>query len=268
MMVVDSQIHLWTQQQAPPHHWRTPFLIEDALREMDAAGVDRVVNCPAIWDPASNDYAVEAVRRHPDRFATLGWFPLDGAANEAMVDRWMEKPGMLGLRFVLLTPDTWARVVSGELDWLFGAASRRRLPFGLITPANEVAHLSVIAQAHPGMRMLIDHLDVGPFDKLPAATAHLDALIALARYPNIAVKASAVPSMSNEPYPFADTFGAIKKVYDAFGPKRMFWGTDYTRMRCSWRECVTMFTEELPWLAGDDRELVMGRAVCDWLGWH
>jgi hypothetical protein len=28
-----------------------------------------------------------------------------------------------------------------------------------------------------------------------------------------------------------------------------------------------MFTEELPWLSGRDRELVMGRAVCDWLGW-
>jgi hypothetical protein len=32
-----------------------------------------------------------------------------------------------------------------------------------------------------------------------------------------------------------------------------------------------MFTEELPWLSGDDLELVMGRAVCDllkcpWLG--
>jgi hypothetical protein len=27
-----------------------------------------------------------------------------------------------------------------------------------------------------------------------------------------------------------------------------------------------MFTEELPWLKGRDLELVMGRAVCDWIG--
>jgi len=25
--------------------------------------------------------------------------------------------------------------------------------------------------------------------------------------------------------------------------------------------------QELPWLKGRDLELVMGRAVCDWLGW-
>jgi hypothetical protein len=28
-----------------------------------------------------------------------------------------------------------------------------------------------------------------------------------------------------------------------------------------------MFTEELPWLKGRDLELVMGDAICDWLGW-
>ena len=47
----------------------------------------------------------------------------------------------------------------------------------------------------------------------------------------------------------------------------MFWGTDITRMPISWKQCITLFTEELPWLKGEDLELVMGRAVCDWIGW-
>ena len=41
MQIVDAQIHLWTNDKAPPHHRQKPFLIEDALREMNAAGVDR-----------------------------------------------------------------------------------------------------------------------------------------------------------------------------------------------------------------------------------
>jgi len=28
-----------------------------------------------------------------------------------------------------------------------------------------------------------------------------------------------------------------------------------------------MFTEEMPWLKGQDLESVMGRGVCEWLGW-
>ena len=47
-----------------------------------------------------------------------------------------------------------------------------------------------------------------------------------------------------------------------------FWGTDITRMPYSYRQCVTMFTEELPWLAGRDLERVMGQGVCDWIGWQ
>jgi len=72
MQIVDAQIHLWTNDKAPPHHRQAPFLMDDALRGMDAAGVDKAINCPAIWDSESNAYAVTAARLHPDRFATLG----------------------------------------------------------------------------------------------------------------------------------------------------------------------------------------------------
>ena len=47
----------------------------------------------------------------------------------------------------------------------------------------------------------------------------------------------------------------------------MFWGTDLTGIPCTYRQAITLFTEELPWLQGDDLDWVMGRGVCDWLGW-
>ena len=34
-----------------------------------------------------------------------------------------------------------------------------------------------------------------------------------------------------------------------------------------WDQCMTMFTEELPWLPERDKHLVMGQAVCAWWGW-
>jgi predicted TIM-barrel fold metal-dependent hydrolase len=92
-------------------------------------------------------------------------------------------------------------------------------------------------------------------------------MLALATHPNVAIKATGAPSYSGESYPFRDIHDKLRGIFDAFGPERMFWGTDITRMPCSWRQCVTMFTEELPWLTGRDKELVMGGAVCDWLGW-
>lgn len=267
MPIVDAQIHLWTSDTAPPHHWRAPHLIDDALREMDAAGIDRAVNCPAVWDPGSNDYAVEAARLHPDRFATLGWFPLDDKAGPAKVDEWLAKPGMLGLRFIIATPEALAGFASGELDWLFEAAHDREIPLGLAAAPTGFERLGALAAQYPKARLLLDHLSVGPFAKLPDAVDHFDSMIALAKHSNIAVKATAVPSMSNEAYPFADTHEPLKRVFDEFGPKRFFWGTDYTRMHCSWLECLKMFSQQLSWLPDADKEWVLGRGISEWIGW-
>ena len=70
-----------------------------------------------------------------------------------------------------------------------------------------------------------------------------------------------------DPYPFRSIRNALHRVFDAFGSERMFWGTDITRMRCSWRKCVTLFTVELRWLTGADLERVMGQAFRNWIGW-
>jgi len=45
------------------------------------------------------------------------------------------------------------------------------------------------------------------------------------------------------------------------------WGADWTRLPCSYRQAVTMFTGELAWFKGADLEGVMGRGLSAWLGW-
>ena len=52
----------------------------------------------------------------------------------------------------------------------------------------------------------------------------------LAAYPNVAVKATGLPSLSREPYPFRDVWGPLLRVVEAFGCERVMWGTDFTRV--------------------------------------
>jgi hypothetical protein len=44
-------------------------------------------------------------------------------------------------------------------------------------------------------------------------------------------------------------------------------GTDLTGIPCTYRQAIPLFTEELPWLEGDDLDWVMGRGICEWPGW-
>ena len=76
-----------------------------------------------------------------------------------------------------------------------------------------------------------------------------------------------MPGYSVEAHPYRDLHPHLRRVYDAFGPRRIFWGTDYSRLPCSYRQAITLFTEELPWLSSDDKEWIMGRGLCEWLGW-
>ena len=62
-------------------------------------------------------------------------------------------------------------------------------------------------------------------------------------------------------------FEPIRRVVDAFGPERSFWGSDMSRQPCSYEETITMMGEALPDLAAAERDLLMGTALTRWLGW-
>ena len=91
----------------------------------------------------------------------------------------------------------------------------------------------------------------------------LDKLLAMARRPNVAVKASALPCYTTDPYPYRRLHPYIRRVYDAFGPQRMFWGSDMSRLPCTYRQAITMFTEEMPWFSTDDLDWIMGRGLSE-----
>src|SRR6476660_7261420 len=105
MFIVDAQVHIWgadTPERPWPAgrsspHRPQPFSKDDVLREMDAAGVARVVIVPPSWEGDRNDLALEAARLHPDRFAVMGRPPL-APAERHRLDQWREQPGMFGIR--------------------------------------------------------------------------------------------------------------------------------------------------------------------------
>jgi predicted TIM-barrel fold metal-dependent hydrolase len=92
-------------------------------------------------------------------------------------------------------------------------------------------------------------------------------VLALAKRPNIAVKVSCLPHYATDAYPFRALHPYIRRVYDTFGPKRMFWGSDLSRLPCSYRQSLTYMCEEFPWLSAGDKEWILGRGLCEWLGW-
>jgi predicted TIM-barrel fold metal-dependent hydrolase len=154
----------------------------------------------------------------------------------------------------------------GTMDWLWPAAERLGIPIAMLA-GDFLPLVGEIAEKHPRLKLIVDHFGVRRLNVDDAAFATLPGVLALARHPNIAVKVTGGPQYVSDGYPFKSLTPRYKAIYDAFGPRRMFWGTDITRMPCSWRECVTAFTEHQSWVPAADLPLIMGRGMADWIGW-
>ncbi len=269
MPIIDAQVHIWRSGTPSGEHRKTSsFTAEELLAEMEAAGVDAaLIHPPISWDPASQDQAEAAAARWPDRFAILGQVPLETPAESArLLETWRQRPGQKGLRYALVNPHEQSKPMDGSMDWLWPVAERHGLPIATMA-WRFFPTFRAIAERHPNLRLIIDHCGLIRNARGLAAFADIETLLALAKLPNVALKATGAPHYAIEPYPFRDIHDGLRRIYDAFGPERFFWGTDITRMPCSWRQCVTLFTEELPWLSGRDLDLVMGRGLRDWIGW-
>src|SRR5258706_11834371 len=128
MLIIDSKFLLWEGGQAPPHHRQTPYLAEEAVADMAAAGVDAAINHPPGWDADSNRYAIEAAQHFPERFATLGWLKLDRPEAPDLVRRWRSQPGMIGFRFLCVAPDERSWPTDGTMEWLWPLSQGFGLP--------------------------------------------------------------------------------------------------------------------------------------------
>jgi len=274
-MIVDSQVHLW-KASSPDYPWNPgakpqlpePFTIERVLPLMDEAGVDRVVAVP----PGLNDvnsYALEAARRYPNRFAVMGRIPLEDPKSPALLPRWKDQPGMLGVRVTFITPATLKWLSDGTADWFWPAAEKAGLPVMFLV-FGHVNRFGPIAERHPGLQLIIDHMGVNLAIAKEGRTAEvIGHAVALAKYPNVSIKMSNLVNASLEPYPFRDLNDHLKRVFDAYGPRRCHWGTDLTAgyARATWSQRVTHFTEELKFLSESDKDWVMGRSVRERLKW-
>ena len=274
MLIADAQVHIWGAN-SPARPWPArgpaqrdvPLGKDDLLREMDAAGVDRVVIVPPSWEGDRNDLGIAAAQAHPHRFAVMGRFDPELPGARAQIAGWCQQPGMLGMRFSFHTTLLQQPLIDGRIDWVWGAIEKAGFPVMVLVPHAMVHLIERVIERHPGLKVVMDHLAIGSKQQDEVAFRDLDKLLALKTFKNVAVKASALPCYTAAQYPYHNLHPTIRRVYDAFGPQRMFWGTDLSRLPCTYRQGVTMFTEEIPWFSASDKEWIMGRGLCEWLGW-
>lgn len=274
MRIIDSQVHVWPADRPgrrldPKHRGRPPFTYETLLGAMETAGVNAAILVPPSYDGDRNDYALEAASKHPNKFAVMGRVSLQGGGGGGGLSRWKEQTGMLGVRLTFHRDQDRPWLTDGTADWFWPEAERQAIPVMVHAP-ERISVIQKIAANHPALTVIYDHMAFARETMDDRTLSRVQELLPLAALPNVFVKVSALPCYSTKPYPFANLREPLRRVIDAFGPRRSFWGSDITRVpkSCSYRQVVTHFAEELDFLSKDDLEWIMGKALARCLNWR
>jgi predicted TIM-barrel fold metal-dependent hydrolase len=234
---------------------------------LDSHGVQGAVLVPPSWNGWDNQYSLDAAVKYPKRFGVMGRFDIQWPDAKERLRTWRQAhPGMLGVR-VFLMGDPWMSLLEPEQDWFWQIAEETQLPVMSMIPGNTAGY-GPILEKHPDLRLIVDHAGRHPRGaKDDAAWADAGQLHALARFKNVSVKVSSLPCFSTQNYPFPNLHPHIKALYDHFGPQRLHWGSDVTRLTCTYAANLGLFTKALDFLSAEDKEWIMGRALaraCDW----
>ena len=283
MLIADSQVHIW-KEETPDRPWVAgarermvlnghrlePFTYQEALEEMDKAGVDRVAIVPPSWEGDRIDYGVEAAEKYPDRFCVMARVVQNNEAEgSAMMKDYKSIAGIKGIRLTFHRPQDRNWMIDGTCDWIWPLAEKLDIPIMVHAPIWK-AELGQIASRHPGLKIIVDHMGILARSVDDAIGYWVDETADLHVHPNVFVKVSAVPGYSTHPFPYDNITQYVKSCVAKMGANRCFWGTDMTRItdtkHTTYKQTVEHFTKHMGF-AEAELEQIMGKGLCDTIGW-
>ncbi|MFJ9390841.1 amidohydrolase family protein [Nocardioides sp. NPDC101246] len=272
LRLIDAQIHVW-KASTPDRPWPAdaiepqrpdPLEIPEVLSEMTVAGVSGALLLGPTWEGSRNDYVREVAAADPSRFGAICRFATGDPQEVERLAHWREVTGMRAIRMSLNRGDVEGALEASRGSGFFAAAERFGVPLSIYAPGRYELYRA-LAEEFPGLKIAVDHAAVET-DAVPLAEA-VAPLADLARYPGIAVKASALPCFVREPHPFPSVSEAVYRLVEAYGAERVFFGSDLSRLPVPYAELADVFVNHLPELSEEERALVAGRGLTTWLDW-
>lgn len=262
--IVDPHVHVWAndprypwakETTEPPKEDATPSMLLDLMKANDIYRTVLVQFIGYRWD---NRYALNAMKEHKPYFGGVCRVnPTDPDAPDHLSQ--LTEQGFHGVR---LSPSADA---SG--DWIKGPlmmpiwkrAEALEIPMQIYAPITRMPDMISLLEQCPDLDVVIDHMADCPIDQ----PQELEKLLALARYPHVFVKISHMWSISRQPYPWLDAQEYARRVYDAFGPQRLMWGTDWPVCKAwtTYDKTLSVVRDDMSFLNEEDKSWILSKTV-------
>ena len=244
----------WSQER--------PTTVETLIENMDAAGVARaaVVHSSTTYG-FDNSYVVDACARYPDRLVAVGSVDMLQADTVDTIRMWAAK-GLAGLR--IFTGGSTKDFDPSELDnpasfpaW--EACAELGLPMCIQTGPIGLPQVTDLARRFPAVPIILDHLGRPEVTDGPPYAAAAS-LFALADIPSIYLKLTP-RIMGDSVKGNASPETLFPRIVDAFGARRMAWGSNFPTSPGTLAEIRATAESRLAALPAGDREWIFGKTA-------
>lgn len=260
-MIIDSHLHVWSDDESlypysevsrPKTGYRAS--VELLNEHMAEAGVEKAVIVQPIHYLYDNRYVADCLARFPGRFAAVCLVDPKEPAAPDQLEELVRGRGFGGMRLHLSRQEDPSVLAASDQDPLWRRVEELNVCLIVLGRATELPALEPIVDRFPDVKVVLDHLGGPPVGE---ETTHplLGNVLRMARYPNVYVKVSNMNRMSNIHYPHRDTHEIVRRIYDAFGPERLMWGTDFPHVLTAggYVNALELVRDELDFLTNEDK---------------
>ncbi|MBK5290638.1 MAG: amidohydrolase [Acidobacteriia bacterium] len=232
------------------------YSAEHILADMRTHQVDHVVISHVCYYGRDNRYPAHILKTYPGKFAAIGllvghrlYRPND-QENAGRLERLMKEDGFIGLR---LSP-----IYDPDVVWLndpvcyslWKKAEELGGTFNIFLAPHQIGQVGDMAARFPGVNVVIDHMAM--IDIARPASEGIEPLVGLAKYPNVYARTSLHNPSKTKELPFRDVWPYLRRLYDAFGPRRLVYANFHELM---------IMKELIPFFAAEDKQWILGRTA-------
>lgn len=271
MTVIDAHQHVWDPSRAS-YDWldeslapiNRPIGFAEALPSLRRAGVDATVLVESGDVDADTELMLETASAHAEVVGIVAFVPLDqpSRARDRIAELRERSSLIVGVRNLIHTMPDADWLLRTDVNEGLAVLAEAGLSFDLVSVLpRHLEHAVTIAERHPDLRIVIDHLSKPPIG-LADHDPWWDLIARAAEIPTVYAKVSGLYSATGDSSAWTPDLirPFLRRALDVFGPHRLMYGGDWPISMLSggydrvWDGLNQLFSELPP----DHRRAILG----------
>jgi L-fucono-1,5-lactonase len=269
-MIIDSHQHFW-QVGRFDYPWMTPelgVLYRDYLPEMlepilKECGVAKTILVQASNSLSETDWLLSLADQHQFIAGVVGWVDLTDSGMAEDLEVFCANRKFKGVRHLVESEPAEDWLARPEVLRGLQTLEKHEVSYDLLVHTHHLKHVKTVAEACPGLRLVVDHMAKPPIagGSRDEMTEWAKALKEVAAYPNVTCKLSGlVTEASHTSWHLEDLRPFVQQTLEFFGPERMMFGSDWPvcLLAASYAQVLDAFQSLLRELDDEDRGMIFG----------